>query len=381
MEDLTQIRERVDAIDNQIVDLFKQRMDAAAAVAEYKRANNLPVLDRSRERAKLEDVTSKVPAELKSSAYVLFSQLMEASRMQQRTLLGQASPFDAGIEAAAAATPALFPQEAYVACQGVEGAYAQIAASRLFKRPSISYFDNFEGVFRAVEQGFCSYGVLPLENSTAGSVNQVYDLMMRHDFHIVRSIRLKVDHCLLAKRGTKREDIRDIYSHEMAIAQCGAFLETMPDARVHVCENTAEAAKMVAGSDRSDVAAFSSHACAELYGLEQLAKSVQDQGNNYTRFACITKDLQVFPGADRTSLMLITNHEPGALFKVLASFYALDINVVKLESRPIPDRDFEFMFYFDLECPVAAPELSALLAELATSCEELRYLGSYSEVI
>ena len=141
------------------------------------------------------------------------------------------------------------------------------------------------------------------------------------------------------------------------------------------------AAKMVAESGRSDVAALSSRSCAELYGLKLLDRDVQDSANNYTRFACISKKLEVYPGADRTSLMMIVNHEPGALYKVLARFYALDINLVKLESRPIPGRDFEFMFYFDLECPAAAPELKALLDSLADVCEEYRYLGTYSEIV
>ena len=232
-----------------------------------------------------------------------------------------------------------------------------------------------------VEQGLADYGVLPLENSTAGSVNHVFDLMTEHSFYVVRTTRVKVDHNLLARPGATLEGIRDIYSHEQAINQCAEFLSGLPDVRVHVCENTAVAAQRVSESGRTDVAALSSRPCSELYGLEALRSNVQDRDNNYTRFACISKELEVYPGADRSSLMIVLNHEPGALYKLLAKFYALDINLLKLESRPIPERDFEFMFYFDIECQVASPEFRSLISTIGSHCQEFRYLGSYTEVI
>ena len=381
MQDLSEIRKRIDAIDTQICDLFSQRMQCTHEVAKYKRANNKPVLDRGRERAKLADVASMVPEPLRDYSQVLFNLIMEISRAQQSAENNQDSPLAGQIARAVADTPALFPQSAFVACQGVEGAYSQHAADRLFKHATISYFEEFDGVFRAVDQGFCKYGVLPVENSTAGTVNQVYDLMMRHKFSIVRSVRIKVDHNLLALPGAKLEGIRDIYSHQQAINQSRQFLDSLPNVTVHVAENTAAAAKMVAESGRTDVAALSSRSCAELYNLVALARNVQDSNANYTRFACIAKDLEIYPGADRTSLMVVTKNDPGSLYKVLARFYALDINLVKLESRPIPNSDFDFMFYFDVECPVAAPEFASLIASLDDVCEEYRYLGSYSEIV
>ena len=160
-----------------------------------------------------------------------------------------------------------------------------------------------------------------------------------------------------------------------------AFLQSLPGVTVVRCENTAVAAKRVAESDRTDVAALSSRACVGLYGLESLASSVQDQGNNYTRFICIAKDLEIYPGADRTSLMMVLPHKPGSLYKVLSRFYALGINLNKLESRPLPERDFEFMFYFDLETSVYSPQFQQLMGELPGLCEEFSYLGSYREVV
>jgi chorismate mutase/prephenate dehydratase len=146
-------------------------------------------------------------------------------------------------------------------------------------------------------------------------------------------------------------------------------------------ENTALAARMVAETDRGDAAALSSRYCAELYGLEILAESVQDQGNNYTRFITISKELEIYPGADKTSIMMGVPHKPGSLYRILSRFYALGINLIKLESRPIPDRDFEFMFYFDLDTPVYSPQFAQLMNELNAVCEEFRYLGSYSEAV
>ena len=381
MEDLGEIRQRIDRIDTDICRLFTERMQCAHDVAVYKQAHGKPVLDRSRERAKLASVASKVPADLADYTQVLFSLLMELSRARQNAELGGGTDLEHRIFDAVTSTPDLFPQAAQVACQGVEGAYSQLAADRLFKRATISFFDSFEGVFHAVDEGACHYGVLPVENSTAGTVHQVYDLMERHQFCIVRSLRLKVDHQLLAIPGATLDGIRDIYSHQQAISQFRGFLESLPNVTVHVCENTAAAAKLVAESGRTDAAALSSRACAELYDLATLAKNVQDKGNNYTRFACISKHLEIYPGADRTSLMVVTGNTPGSLCKVLQRFYALDINLVKLESRPIPDSDFDFMFYFDLDCPVAAPEFSKLLASLDDLCDEYRYLGSYSELV
>ncbi len=381
MEDLTEIRKRITAIDDQIMQLFLQRMDVSADVAEYKRASGKPVFDRARERENIARAASSVPSELSSYAATIQSVLMEASREAQYRRLGiTSSPAQMAAEALASQEP-LFPQQAFVACQGVEGAYQQIACDRLFKRPQISYFDTFEGVFRAVEQGFCSFGVLPIENSTAGSVNQVYDLMMRHDFHIVRTCRLQIDHNLLAKPGVRLEDVRTIYSHQQAISQCANYLAKLPNVRVRVCENTAVASRMVAESEHRDMAAISSRSCAELYGLSIVDECIQDAQSNYTRFACISKDLSIYPGADRASLMAIISHEPGALYKVLGRFYALGINLIKLESRPIPGKNFEFMFYFDVECPATAPEFQAMLSSLSDVCDELRYLGSYSEVV
>ena len=312
---------------------------------------------------------------------VLYSMLFELSRSyQSKRNIVTTELYDKIVDSIEN-TPKLFPQSPMVACQGVEGAYAQIACEKMFKSPFIMYFKNFEGIFNAIDQGLCQYGILPLENSTAGSVKKVYDLMIHHNFSVIRTFRLKIDHNLLVSHGTKLSDIKEIYSHEQAINQCSEFLNTLPGVKIIPVENTAVAAKSVAESGRKDVAAISSRSCAELYNLSCIADSIQDKGNNRTRFICISKNLEIYPGSDKTSIMMVLSHKPGALYKVLARMYVLGINVVKLESRPIPDRDFEFMFYFDLETSVYSDEFVQLMCELDDLCEEFKYLGSYTEVV
>ena len=249
--DLNDYRKEIDSIDDQLIALFAQRMETAEKIAEYKKANGLRVLDARREKEKMREILDKTPDDLREYVSSLYSLIFELSRSRQSCLLGTKGDLPAKIAEAIEKTPQLFSEDAAVACQGVEGAYSEQACERLFKRPSTFFFSSFEAVFSAIEKGLCRYGVLPLENSTAGSVNAVYDLMTQHNFRIVRSVRIKVDHNLLANPGAKLENIREIYSHEQAISQCAHFLQGLPNVKVIRCENTAVAARMVAGSERA----------------------------------------------------------------------------------------------------------------------------------
>ena len=379
--ELERLNEEIELIDGEIGGLFAKRMELSAEIAREKAAQGLITPDRNAERAARARFREQVGEELEGYAGVLYSTLSDVSHSYQAAVTTEPGPQSARIAAALEVTPKLFPEKATVVCQGVEGAYSQLAVEKLFREPTISYVSSFEAVFAAIAGGFSQYGVLPLENSTAGSVNKIYDLMMQYNFSIVRSARLKIDHNLLARPGARIEDIRDIISHEQAINQCAGFLRGYPNIRVTPVENTAVAAKMVAESGRNDVAALSSRSCAELYGLTTLASAVQDMGNNHTRFICIGKNLEIYPGADRSSVMLTTPHRPGSLYRIIARINALGINLTKLESRPLPDRDFEFMFYFDLDTPVYSPRFIQLINDLEHLCETFRYLGSYSEIV
>ena len=379
--DIAELRERIDRIDRQLVDLYVQRMETARAIGQYKRERGLPILDSERERNLLNKVAEAAGEENAQGARALYHLLMDHSRLRQQLDGHPESPLGRQIQEAVSAAPPLFPEKATVACQGVEGAYSQLACERMIRYPSILYCRTFENVFSAIESGLCQYGILPIENSLAGSVNSVYDLMISHHFYIVRSARIKIDHTLLALPGTRLEQIREIWSHEQAIQQCSAFLSRHREWHINVCSNTAAAARMLAESGRTDAAAISSGHCAALYGLNCLSDEIQNNSNNHTRFICISKKPEIFQGADRTSLMLVLPNRPGALYQLLSRFNAQDINLLKLESRPLPGRDFEFMFYFDLEGSVMSPSFAKLIEALDVTLGQFTYLGSYSEMV
>ena len=376
--DLQKSRSEISQIDEQIVSLFQKRMAISKEIAQYKKENRLPIYDPERERAILNRVTALAGEELADYTGVLYQTMFDVSRSYQHMVINRPGKISAMIEKVAAETPQLRPSRAVVACQGVEGAYSQHACDRMFQYPDILYFGSFKDVCKAVDSGLCRYGILPLENSTAGSVNEVYDLMRSYHFYITHSLKLHIEHRLLAPRGAVISEIREVYSHEQAIRQCAAYIEKT-GLKVHVCKNTAEAAKLVAASGRTDIAAIGSGDCAALYDLEVLASDIQNNQNNYTRFICISKTPEIYPGAKKTSILLTLAHKPGALYHAIARFASLGLNLTKLESRPIPGSDFEFLFYFDIEAPVYSPGLRALIARLERNGETFTYLGTYTE--
>ncbi len=379
--ELNDYRKKIDEIDEKLAELFLERMAVSSDIANYKKEKGLPIKDPEREREKLALITMNVPSEMQPYMRTLYLTLFELGRAHQNKLCSTRSDLSDRVEAAIAETPKMFPDAPLVACQGVEGAYSQIACEKMFRTPNIMYFSTFDGVFSAIDQGLCRYGVLPLENSTAGSVNAIYDLMIKYDFSIVRSARIKVDHCLLANKGSTIADIKEIFSHEQAIAQCTDFLKSVGKVKITPCENTAAAAKMLFESGRKDAAALSSSSCSDLYGLDTLMSSVQDRGGNYTRFICISKKLEIYPGADKTSVMAVLPHKPGSLFHALSGLYALGININKLESRPLPNSDFEFMFYFDLSTSIYSDNFRQMLVRFEESSTMFKYLGSYAEAV
>lgn len=380
MEDLKKARQEIDAIDEELVKLFVRRLEVSARIAASKRESGAGVSDPARERAIISRVTAEVPPEFENGARLFFNTLFSISKARQRLLLSGEAPLAKSVRGALAAG-SRFPRRALVACCGTEGSYAQQATTLMFAAPTIAYFESFENVFEAVEKGLCQYGMLPVENSAAGSVAAVYDLMLRHRFHIVRGLRLKIDHVLLASRGTSLADIREVTSHPHALAQCKEFLRAHPEIRATPAANTAIAARTVAESGRRDFAAIASRPCAELYGLGVVAEGIQDASYNYTRFICISKDLEIYPDANKFTVMLSLPHRPGALNAIISKFASIDVNLTKLESRPIPGMDFEFRFTFDFEAAPNDDGVLALLSELSADpdIEHFDFLGAYCE--
>ena len=377
--DVATLRGKIDGIDDEIARLFARRMAIIEDIAQAKRRKGAPVSDPARERATLSRVAEKVGGDLENGARLLFTTLFGIAKARQRAVVHGDSPLVESIRSAVSAAEP-FPSHGIVACPGAEGSYAQQAVTSMFKVPTILFFSGFEKVFEAVEKGLCPYGILPIENSAAGSVAQVYDLMVKHRFHIVRSIRVKIDHVLLGCRGAKLSEVREISSHPHALAQCSAFLKAHPEVTAVPGSNTAVAAADLAKSGRLDRAVIASRACAELYGLDILADAVADASFNATRFICISRDMAITPDANKFSVMLSLPHRPGSLNGIIAKFAAIDVNLTKLESRPIPGMDFEFRFTFEFEASPRDGGVLGLLAELSRDpeIERFTFLGAYA---
>lgn len=382
---LEKLREQIDEVDSRLLGLFEQRMELSLKVADEKRKSSRPVFDPEREAEKMAKISRLAEPTLKSYAMGLYDTLFELSKSYQRTRVSHASPFFEEIQAAVRDSG--LPKSASIACPGVEGSFSQLACEKLFAYPRLVHLksDSFEKVFDAIHSGLCEYGVLPLENNTTGLVGKIYDLMQSRysGFKIVGSVRVGISHNLLAPAGVKIQEIRELFSHEQALRQCGGYIENrLPGVKLVECENTSIAAQKVAESGRKDVGAICSLRCAELYHLNCLERNVQDSKENYTRFICISKNLEIYPGANRTSIIMVLPHRPGALAKALTRFYSLGLNLTKLESRPLFEQESEkVMFYLDFEASPHSEAFARLMDEMRDFCQEFAYLGSYLEVV
>jgi chorismate mutase/prephenate dehydratase len=377
---LEKLRNEIDSIDDELAGLLIRRMEVANEVAMVKLDEGGPVHQPQREVEVLKRVCEKSRPELHRALKTVYGAIFQASRAQQHSLLAEAAQTQLGRDIVAAVARGQNPWEKSpsVACQGIEGAYSHIAARHLFEAPRVMSMRSFEAVFRAVEQGLCRYGVLPIENSTYGSVTAVYDLLREHKCSIVRAARLPIHHCLLSGERFLM-DVKEIYSHEQAIRQCADFLEKLGDrVKIHVCENTAVAARLAAESDRPGTAAISSEECAELYGLNVLKQDIQSLPDNETRFICIARQAEIYPGANKTSVLISLQHRPGSLAAMLQLIAGMGINLTKLENRPAGS-EFEVVFYLDMDCNAGRPEHARALEELARHSEEFQFLGSYTE--
>lgn len=375
--DINELRKEIDKTNSDMLNLFIKRMELSQKIAEYKRENSLPVTDKKREREILSNVTENA-GEYANYVHRFFSTLFELSKARQNELNQGGTKVHAQVEKALQAGEAVFPRRATIACQGIEGANSQAACERLFPQGNIMFFSTFEAVAQAVESGICEFGILPIENSSNGSVRAVFELLRQYDVSVVRSTRICIRHELLAAKGTKLSDIKEICSHEQALGQCSAFLSTLKNVDIKPCENTAFAAKKAA--ENHGVAAIASHDCKEIYGLETLNDRIQNSENNYTRFICITKEAKIYAGANRISLIFTCENKPGSLFEILSKLSALGLNMTKLESYPVVGRSFEFMFFVEFEASVLEKGVLGMLDDMERSCDELRFTGCYSEI-
>jgi chorismate mutase/prephenate dehydratase len=369
---LDELRHEINGLDAVILDAFKQRMELCKQVVLYKKENGLPIFQTEREKEILAKVREDAPESLQNATPVLFQSIMDISKfLQYRELHKDAQPH---IYKSLHLSP-----DASIACQGTAGANAETAAKQIFGEDCKPVFlPGFADVFEAVQSGRTRFGIIPLQNSTAGSVVQAYDLMEKYNFYIVQTTVVEITNCLAARPGTKLSDIKEVFSHPQALMQCSEFLGRQ-NLHSNAYGNTATAAEMVAGSNEP-YGAICSENCAKLHGLEILKTQISDCLPNYTRFICISKELLLPENPDKISIMLTLPHEEGTLYRLLSKFVISGTNIFKLESRPIRNGSFDVMFYLDFVGNIHDPSISALLSDLSESLEYFKFLGNYSEI-
>ncbi len=371
--DLKEIRKEIDKIDNGIVELLKKRFDCSLAVADYKIKNGLPVLNSEREQQIIEEVT-KNGGEHGNSIASVYREIMSVSRQRQHNLMQKESDLGQAILNA----PSTLSDKGVIACQGTEGAFSHLVAKNLFKNGEIQFYENFESVFAAVESGEADFGVVPVENSNAGSVHEVYDLILKYRHFIVGAAVLKVNENLLGVKGSKLKDIKTVYSHSQALSQSEAFIKEHGFTPVQYA-NTALAAKFVAEKGDKTCAAIGSLEAAKSYGLTVLARNIQTVRVNSTRFVVISKKLIIPKNADKASVVFMLPHVTGSLYKILNRFALEGLNLTKIESHAARNGKFEYEFYLDFSGKVQESETVKLLCELGDELPDFTFLGNYSE--
>ena len=380
MSKLEELRAQIDEIDSQMIALFEKRMDVTRQVGEYKKEHDLPVLDRQRE----EEVLAKKEAMLKNQYLKtevkdFFSSIMAISRRQQRGLMADQSRVEHFASyknmVRAAREPVAHPRVCY---QGVAGAYAEEATALFFgEEVQRSGAATWRDLFELLMAEQADYIVVPIENNSTGSINGVYDLLAEYGAHVVGEQLLKVEHCLCALPGVGLEEITDVYSHEQGFFQSEEFFAGHREWRQNAVLNTAAAARLVAESGARSKAAVCSRRAARLWGLEVLQEGINTSRDNYTRFFVVSKEMEIRSGSNKISLMFTLPHEPGTLNHVLGILAVHQMNMLRLESRPMPGKGWEYRFFVDVEGDLRDENLNSVLFEILENTLTLGILGNY----
>ncbi len=371
--DLNELRDRIDVIDSDILKLFTDRMDVCRAVAEYKKENNLPVMQGNREKQVIDRVRRNAPDDLKDGAAMLFQNIMDISKCIQNMEIEHSTHISSP-------KPFIPANAGKIACQGTAGAYSEAACEKLFGDKPAVFYSAFEDVFNAVETGEADFGILPLENSTIGNISETYDLMSKHNFNICSLIRVEITHCLAAAGNASPETVRYVYSKEEALEQCSEFIKANGLIRREYA-NTALSAELVKEKNDPSIACICSKKCAELYGLTVINDRIADAYPNYTRFICFSKEYISPDDADTITVCVTIPDTPGSLYRMLTKFYVAGLNLSKIESKNIAGSDFEVMFYLDFKGSCTDPKVIALLHDLENEMSFFRFLGSFKEIV
>ena len=376
METLEELRVRLDEIDDQIVNLYEQRMEICAHVGEYKIQTGKKVLDRQREKEKLENVAGKASNPFnKKGVTELYEQLMSMSRKLQYEQLVQAGalgrlPF--------IQVDSLDADQARVVFPGTEGAYSEAAMKRYFGENCNSFYvRTFREAMEAIEDGAADFAVLPIENSTAGAVDEMYDLLVEFENYIVGETVIPIRHTLSGLPGASLKDVKTVYSKGVALMQATHFLDAHSSwQRINVANTAIAAKKVVEDQDPSQAAVCSAYA-AKVHGLQVLVDNINDNEHNSTRFIVVNNQKIFLKHATKISICLEVSHESGSLYRVLSHFIYNDLNMTKIESRPIEGRDWEYRFFIDFEGNMADGAVKNAIRGLREECRNLRILGNY----
>ncbi len=373
--DLSVLRNQLDALDAQIVELYETRMDICGQVAEYKIETGKKVLDRQREQEKIAKVKSLTHNEFNSQGIEeLFQQIMSMSRKLQYQMLAEHGsegrlPF-IGVEE-------LDSEKARVVFQGAEGAYSQAAMMKYFgDKVNSFHVETFRDAMSAIDEGSADFAVLPIENSTAGIVNEIYDLLVEFENYIVGELVIPIEHCLLGVPGTKLEDIKTVYSHPQSLMQSAKYLADHDWQQISM-QNNAFAAKKVADEQDKSQAAIAGEHAGSIYGLEVLKKGVNYSDTNSTRFIIVTNQKVFRKDAGKVSICLELPHESGSLYRILSHFIYNNLNMTKIESRPIPERNWEYRFFIDFEGNLAESAVKNALRGMRDEARNMKILGNY----
>ena len=373
--DLQVLRGRIDEIDSQIVQLYEDRMDVCKQVAEFKIETGKKVFDRKREQEKLETVKNLTHNDFNSHGIEeLFEQIMSMSRKLQYQLLAEKGslgklPFISVDE--------LDTQKARVVFQGAEGAYSQAAMMQYFGDQVNSFHvDSFRDAMSAIDEGSADFAVLPIENSTAGVVTEIYDLLVEYENYIVGEQIIQIEHCLLGVEGTQLSDIQTVYSHPQSLMQSARYLSTHDWKQISMQNNAFAAKKVAADGDKTQAAIAGEHA-GRIYGLEVLQKGVNDSEENSTRFIIVTNQKIFRKDAKKISICFEVPHESGSLYHMLSHFIYNNLNMTKIESRPIEDRNWEYRFFIDFEGNLADSAVKNALRGLRDEARNMKILGNY----
>ena len=385
--DLSEIRESINEVDQSLAQLFEKRMELVALVAEYKIENDIPILNSEREKQVIERALESLrDKSLSREMEIFFNELMAISREYQSRYIdeklvsqtrrcGEASGSNVSSGNALGGKKA---KNLKVGFQGVEGSFSEEALLNYFgKEAMTSSFRFFEDVFMAIDRGYVDYGILPVENSSTGSVNEVYDLLRKYGCHINGEIVLKVKQNLLGVKGASMEDIKEVYSHSQGFQQSAEFFKEHPSWKLIPYHNTALGAKLVSEAGDISRAAVASERAAAIYGLDILKENLNFNSKNYTRFVIVGKDLELDESSDKISVVLTVRHKAGSLCDVLRLFSQEGLNLLKIESRPIMDKSWEYFFHLDFEGNLQDPHVSRIMDEIRSRTTYFKILGNY----